>query len=1800
MHLPKVKNWKKLGFLLVLVSVCLAGRAQIYPVQVSTQLTPPYDVYLPDYASPGGEKLRIVLLQRDLTIQGYRLRFEMKIQVNGLTIMQTSKSAMPPPITLQPGIPTVLGGTDLNWYVQPQNLEFGGGYSASTYEQTRALPEGPVTITFTAYDYVRSDVQVSLPSSTFFYATLNNPPLLNYPACGMAIPSITPQFLNFNWLPQNTSSPNSALQTNYIFSLWQVLPAGYSYQDIVQSAQPLFTTTVQQPNFVYGPAQPMLVPGQQYAWRVQAVDASGRDIFGNNGYSQTCNFTYSGDSSQGIVNYPVIQINAVSAGSAQGKAWWSGNNDSSLAASGYTQYELYYHKSQGNYDWDTAIVSDTMYRLFNLEPATSYECRLQGYKGGSYGPYSGVVSFTTDSVKSVSCTAPVSMLNPSSGQPLASATPGMTLTYGPWNVQLLTVQPLGGPGQFKGTCSVTVPFMGGMSFNASFTSLTIDDSRNVTAGTINFLSQGTQAWIDSSINNQMGGSMYGKVVSGTDATNVTVPVSLANLTQLPVSDSTDGSITSFTIPGTPPIIVQVDDDMQEVTIKDSTGSTYALDNQGNLTQLTLADGSVQSFFANPQNVASLDTLATGMGVVNFVDTKGATFAFDSWKPFYAQASAILTGQYEKLTGGPGNYYVPQKAIGAGASDIVGLDIDLPDNMDEDSLVFATGKGVRLIWDPTDYNLNLLGGPAADAQEIYALYPKPGGGYYSLGKLLLSAYEEQDFTAVLVPVMDGNGNTPVIDAQHYSDSLNSIYNKVNVNWTVQVMAPYTDTSWDNDKNALLTMSGSSFLSNSLVGEPAALVKNYTNSQGSLDNTKKYIFILNSASGSTGEIGSLQGDMPRGTQYGFIFLNGNTAAGEDPAVTVAHELGHGQFNLEHTFSGDIALGGEGATSAWPNLMDYQVGNYLHLYKYQWNQIHQPGQVLGIFENDSAAMSVATISGNAWENFNPLPPTATDPTFIVADGIVLMFNGVDNVVQKPDGTFDITIGGTTVNYTELNDAKTRAFKYLYITSKLPPGVTEQNGEQLFTGLSSQYSLNTKYFTVSQKYTQLHTKKYWNLLLKRTDVDRTTALAIANVLEKYSPQLLAAFQDYQQQTSAQCTYFDISNTQIQYTDCWGTLLKALQDYLNGAVTANASLIQEINKVPINRDSVYSKFAALTKANYCAFGASDRLLLLSYLVTGSMTGSYFTSGSEVYAIDILENGSTDSISALLKGLASLPVAMNDPNATPALSNVSLMSNLDKAVDDGIFGIGGNNYTTMMTVIKDLVQQSPDFQSRINAMVADIGNRVVEVGVPANWNTEGMTTVNTADFAGAKKDQFTFNLAQVVGSHVGVEIDGVPNAGGMTVDNLVPVAGSDRVLGMFDLVLVRSNLNINLTYEALGSPSGTLTAVPALMLKYLLKKQLNQDIQDGVFITLDMAGMATGVGELGAAITVAADTKTAIDAVRVGVRAFTLANSAGNFLLHSSTDLQGTKFAAVVNASNLLMAGMGVQKMIQGGATILPQAVAATQNLVMNVKQQLFTTFLAAAFRAQVALTDIDGVPVSASAADLISLRTQLVNEVEAAGAVSWLQAVQDQFLDIPTLKGLQGQVPTGSKLTGLSMSAFATSGLMVPQYLDGQIKDLLASIMANGDANGSITEQIIDLMMEAKGYQKLIGKYNGSNGFDGVYIPIGDDIATTKDIIIMESKQFKQGVLADFDDIAGTNYAEAKGVTLSGPSKTTQLPGQMSQKWIAYVAGKLSKDPSTAELGDAITKALATNPGIITKFVNAVDKSSGNTYFLKLDPVNY
>ncbi|ALO13904.1 hypothetical protein L21SP5_00224 [Salinivirga cyanobacteriivorans] len=95
---------------------------------------------------------------------------------------------------------------------------------------------------------------------------------------------------------------------------------------------------------------------------------------------------------------------------------------------------------------------------------------------------------------------------------------------------------------------------------------------------------------------------------------------------------------------------------------------------------------------------------------------------------------------------------------------------------------------------------------------------------------------------------------------------------------------------------------------------------------------YLFVI---PGIT-EGGDVRGYMPIKSRYGFVTADATTR-------DVAHELGHGVFNLRHTFSEENSFTlPQGETD---NLMDYSTGT--ELWKYQWDFIHNPEGGWHIFE-------------------------------------------------------------------------------------------------------------------------------------------------------------------------------------------------------------------------------------------------------------------------------------------------------------------------------------------------------------------------------------------------------------------------------------------------------------------------------------------------------------------------------------------------------------------------------------------------------------------------------------------------------------------------------------------------------------------------------------------------------------------------------------------------------------------------------------------------------------------------------------
>lgn len=165
-------------------------------------------------------------------------------------------------------------------------------------------------------------------------------------------------------------------------------------------------------------------------------------------------------------------------------------------------------------------------------------------------------------------------------------------------------------------------------------------------------------------------------------------------------------------------------------------------------------------------------------------------------------------------------------------------------------------------------------------------------------------------------------------------LNKTYNDVGIKWAVQVAEAWNDNSWDLDHNDSLSVTGSSAWS-VYTPEMKALNEAYKASH-SLVSGAAYLFALPQAA-PTEDGKTVYGDMPRGKRYGYLFNGSN-------GRTAAHEMGHGMFSLKHTFDNGY---GFGMNAMGDNVMSY--GDGINLSKLQWDAIHAPGLVIGVFEGD-----------------------------------------------------------------------------------------------------------------------------------------------------------------------------------------------------------------------------------------------------------------------------------------------------------------------------------------------------------------------------------------------------------------------------------------------------------------------------------------------------------------------------------------------------------------------------------------------------------------------------------------------------------------------------------------------------------------------------------------------------------------------------------------------------------------------------------------------------------------------------------
>lgn len=281
-------NKLRLTLIILVLSLGLPGSLlaqQVFPVQVTGMLIPPNSLTLSDYASQRSNDIMYTLTLRDPIESSRLVKFRLIIENNGQEIMRTDPNFNAFPILLERDVPLMIDGGDLAPYFQSGNLINTSGDPAGLL-----LPEGFNAICLEVIDLERN-VPISNKSCARGLFENADPPILINPRCGAMIDWAETQNMLFHWiLPP--SSNTATLMVEYEFTLVSVRDGQAPEEAFIAiPSQRILQETVNTTTFRYLEGQPMLTPGETYAWRVRAIDLMGSDLIDNDGYSPVCTFT---------------------------------------------------------------------------------------------------------------------------------------------------------------------------------------------------------------------------------------------------------------------------------------------------------------------------------------------------------------------------------------------------------------------------------------------------------------------------------------------------------------------------------------------------------------------------------------------------------------------------------------------------------------------------------------------------------------------------------------------------------------------------------------------------------------------------------------------------------------------------------------------------------------------------------------------------------------------------------------------------------------------------------------------------------------------------------------------------------------------------------------------------------------------------------------------------------------------------------------------------------------------------------------------------------------------------------------------------------------------------------------------------------------------------------------------------------------------------------------------------------------------------------------------------------------------
>ncbi|WP_178346962.1 fibronectin type III domain-containing protein [Arenibacter palladensis] len=734
----------------------------------------------------------------------------------------------------------------------------------------------------------------------------------------------------------------------YELSLVEIWDTQIDPQAAFLSSPPVFQTTNTATTYVYGPSDPLLLSGKNYAWRIQAKAKQGAEeigLFKNQGYSEIFSFSYAGS-----CDLP-IGIGHEVKGSTNANIFW---DDFSTEV---PEYAIRYRQKGNTNEWFLNKTTTNQSTLWDLKAGTTYEYQLQKkcvVTGSEWSVTKQFTTFLADNEASVYQCGITPNFSLTNKEPLPKLSTGESFVAGDFPIHVLEIS--GSKGRFTGKGYVTIPYLNSIKVGVEFTNVLINTDKQMSEGTVVTVYDPNLASIldvdevvetVDTISDLVAEPFEGDNDLDEIRVNFMIPRdSVGNYIKIK-----DGMVTITNPENGASISEPLGDDK---VVVDGEGQVYHIDGSGEIRDGGQIDSGGAVTSNNVEGISTngqLERLTAKDIQITFKEVLGE-YGFDE---IPRAANASIKKEYTTILDADGNEYtLAHQAVEKGQTAYVDAIIEQTGSNQYvlDSIVFKTKQGKKIpveIRGNNTIRLTLKGHYTFENEIIYAVVPSKTDRTKQLtaGAFTLWHMTDRPVDVVLVSVSGGNVNGLATEVA-------KIFKKgvATINIETQTSSAELDLAVLGD-NARLDIGDSGWLTN-YNSEQQAVIADLKN-KIDYNINKYYVFVFGSVVKPSKPIG---GFMPLQRQFGFVFTgNDNQNADEEGkgelAKTIAHEIGHGVFALQHPFD-QYGKDTEGKTD-W--LMDYANGSLLS--HTDWKQLHNPELKFYVFQDDEDG----EIAGRIW---------------------------------------------------------------------------------------------------------------------------------------------------------------------------------------------------------------------------------------------------------------------------------------------------------------------------------------------------------------------------------------------------------------------------------------------------------------------------------------------------------------------------------------------------------------------------------------------------------------------------------------------------------------------------------------------------------------------------------------------------------------------------------------------------------------------------------------------------------------------